>query len=91
MSVAISLAVLVFVAVAALACLRRRAYYRLPMSRRRPPDDACTDVSSPQWSSVYLAARSAIAAIVSDGFGPTGPGRIEPSTTESPGTPNTQP
>src|SRR6266545_3800473 len=38
-----------------------------------------------QWASIHSAERSATAAIVSDGFGPTGPGSTDPSATESPG------
>jgi hypothetical protein len=38
-----------------------------------------------QFSSIHSAERSATAAIVSDGFGPTGPGSTDPSATERPG------
>jgi hypothetical protein len=41
--------------------------------------------SQRQFSSIHSAERSATAAIVSDGFGPTGPGSTDPSATDRPG------
>jgi hypothetical protein len=38
-----------------------------------------------QFSSIHSAERSANAAIVSEGLGPTGPGSTDPSATERPG------
>jgi hypothetical protein len=38
-----------------------------------------------QLASIHSAERSATAAIVSDGLGPTGPGSTDPSATERPG------
>ena len=53
-------------------------------------DSACSSLPSTR-SIMRSAKRSATAAIVNDGFGPTGPGITEPSATNRPGRPNTSP
>ena len=45
----------------------------------------------PRTAVIRSQARSAKAAMVSDGFAPTGPGITEPSRTYRPGKPNTSP
>src|ERR1700743_2664105 len=68
-------------------CLRAEGE---PAGERLAPGDA-GGLTHDARSRAALPIRPAIAAMVKLGLGPTAPGMIEPSATNSPGYPNTSP